>query len=188
MQPHDLWQLFNLRDTPYFQEALRPGEGARYPVEWFVGRDTEAERLSRTILGHAGSSRQSIRGSAGVGKSTLAQRVKALLAPQRLYSTPDAVALGHADGADEVCVRILSYVYETLLAVAQELGALVALEKDETVQNTRQLVRVFREATGLSGGIRVCQCSVAFQRDGLPHSTTRAPRNPAYSLCNCCRD
>jgi predicted kinase len=153
MQPHDLWQLFNLRDTPYFQEALRPGEGARYPVEWFVGRDAEAERLSRTILGHAGSSRQSIRGSAGVGKSTLAQRVKALLAPQRLYSTPDAVALGHADGADEVCVRILSYVYETLLAAAQERGVLVELEKSEAVQNTRQLVRVFREATGLSGGI-----------------------------------
>ena len=61
--------------------------------------------------------------------------------------------MGHADGSDEVCVRILSYVYETLLAVAQELGVLVALEKDETVQNTRRLVRVFREATGLSGGI-----------------------------------
>jgi hypothetical protein len=84
MLPHDLWQLFNLRDTPYFQEALRPGKGARYPVEWFVARDSEAERLSRTILGHAGSSRQSIRGSAGVGKSTLAQRVKALLASERL--------------------------------------------------------------------------------------------------------
>jgi nitrogenase subunit NifH len=99
--------------------------------------------------------RQSIRGSAGVGKSTLAQRVKALLASARLYSTPDAVALGHADGADEVCVRILSYVYETLLAAAQENGALAALEKDETVQSTRQLVRVFRETTGLSGGISV---------------------------------
>jgi hypothetical protein len=122
-------------------------------VEWFVGRDTEAERLTRTIMGHAGSSRQSIRGSAGVGKSTLAQRVKALLTQQRLYSTPDAVALGHADGTDEVCVRILSYVYETLLAAAQESGTLAALEKDETVQNTRQLVRVFREATGLSGGV-----------------------------------
>ena len=155
MLPHDLWPLFNLRDTPYFQEALRPGEGARYPVEWFVGRDAEAERLTRMILGHAGSSRQSIRGSAGVGKSTLAQRVKSLLAPQRMYSTPDAVALGHADGADEVCVRILSYVYETLLAAAQEKGGLGSLEKDDAVQNTRQLVRVFRETTGFSGGVSV---------------------------------
>jgi hypothetical protein len=153
--PHDLWQLFNLRDTPYFQEALRPGEGARYPVEWFVGRDTEADRLSRTILGHAGSSRQSIRGAAGVGKSTLAQRVKALLAPSGVYSAPDAIALGHADGTDEVCVRVLSYVYETLLSAAKEKGELAALEKDEAVQNTRQLVRVFRETTGLSGSVSV---------------------------------
>jgi len=155
MQPHDLWPLFNLRDTPYFQEALRPGEGARYPVDWFVGRDPEAERLARTILGHAGSSRQSVRGSIGVGKSTLAQRVKALLASERIYSTPDAVALGHADGADEVCIRILSYVYETILSVAQERGALGSLEENEAVQSTRQLVRVFRETTGFGGGVTV---------------------------------
>jgi hypothetical protein len=155
MKPQDLWQLFNLRDTPYFQEALRPGDGARYPVEWFVGRDSEANRLVRTILGHAGSSRQTIRGSVGVGKSTLAQHVKSALASEGLYSNPDAVALGHADGADEVCIRILSYVYETLIAAAQARDTLGDLEKSEVVQNTRQLVRVFRETTGVSGGFNV---------------------------------
>src|SRR3984893_11952562 len=171
MLPHDLWQLFNLRDTPYFQEALRPGEGARYPVEWSVGRDSEAERLSRTILGHAGSSRQSIRGPAGVGKSTLAQRVKALLAPSGVYSAPDAIALGRADGAVDVCVRVLSYVYETLLYAAQEKGELAALEKDEAVQNTRQLVRVFRETTGLSGGVSVSMIGrLSAGRSGYLHT------------------
>lgn len=152
MRTRDLWQLFNLRDTPYFQEALRPGDGARYPVEWFVGREAEADRLTATILGHSGSSRQSIRGSVGVGKSTLAQYVKAALTSERLLSSADAVALGHADDSDEVCIRILSYVYEALIASAQELRKLAALEKNESVQSTRQLVRVFRETTGLSGG------------------------------------
>lgn len=155
MKPQDLWPLFNLRDTPYFQEALRPGDGARYPVEWFIGREVEADRLARTILGHAGSSRQTIRGSIGVGKSTLAQHVKAILAPERLYSNPYAVALGHADGSDEVCIRILSYVYEALLSAGQEQDKLSALEKDEAVRNTRQMVRVFRETTGLSGGVSI---------------------------------
>jgi hypothetical protein len=84
MNPQDLWPLFNLRDTPYFEEALRPGDGARYPVEWFVGRDLEA-----------------------------------------------------------------------LIVTAQEQDKLAALEKSEAVQNTRQLVRVFRETTGLSGGLSV---------------------------------
>lgn len=153
MRPRDLWPLFNLRDTPYFQEALRPGDGARYPVEWFVGRQAEADRLIATILGHSGSSRQSIRGSVGVGKSTLAQYVKASVAGDRLLSSVDAVALGHADGSDEVCIRILSYVYEAVIAAGQEQHKLAALEKDESVQNTRQLVRVFRETTGLSGGL-----------------------------------
>lgn len=153
MRPRDIWHLFNLRDTPFFQDALRPGEGARYPVEWFVGRQAEADRLTATILGHSGSSRQSIRGSVGVGKSTLAQYVKASLASERLLSSVDAVALGHADGSDEVCVRILSYIYEAVIAAAQEQQKLSALERDESVQSTRHLVRVFRETTGLSGGL-----------------------------------
>ncbi len=155
MKPQDLWRLFNLRDTPYFQEALRPGDGSRYPVEWFIGRSVEANRLTRTILGHSGSSRQTIRGSVGVGKSTLAQHVKAVLAPELLYSNPDAVSLGHADSADEVCIRILSYVYETLIATARERDKLAALERCEAVQTARHLVRVFRETTGLTGGVNV---------------------------------
>lgn len=153
MKPRDIWQLFNLRDTPYFQEALRPGEGARFPVDWFVGREAEVDRLGATILGHQGSSRQSIRGSVGVGKSTLTQYVKATLAREQLLANADAVALGHADGADEVAIRILSYVYEALIAVGQERHQLSALERNESVQSTRQLVRVFRETTGFSGGL-----------------------------------
>lgn len=151
----DLWQLFNLRDTPYFQEALRPGPGSRYPVDLFVGRSVEADRLARTIVGHAGSSRQTIRGSVGVGKSTLAQHVKAVLAADGFLSSADPVALGHSDDVNEVCIRILSYVYEALVASAQEQGRLGLLEKSEASQSTRQLVRVFRETTGISGGLSV---------------------------------
>ncbi len=155
MNPRDIWQLFNLRDTPYFQEALRPGEGARYPVDWFVARETEVQRLGATILGHSGSSRQSIRGSVGVGKSTLAHYIKASLAHERLLSSIDAVALGHADGVDEVAIRVLSYVYEALIAAGQQRQQLSALERNESVQSARQLVRVFREATGFSGGLNL---------------------------------
>lgn len=75
------------------------------------------------------------------------------MAGERLLSSVDAVALGHADGSDEVCIRILSYVYEAVIAAGQERNKLPALERDESVQNTRQLVRVFRETTGLSGGL-----------------------------------
>lgn len=155
MKPQDLWARFNLRDTPYFQEALQLGSDARYSVEGFVARYGEARRLARTILGHAGSSRQTIRGTVGVGKSTLAQYVKALLVAERFYSNPDAVALGHADGADEVSIRILSYVYETLSAVAQAKDKLTTFERSAAAQNTRQMVRVFRETTGLAGGVNV---------------------------------
>lgn len=67
--------LFNLRESPYFQDALQAT--GRYPLSLFVGRDDAAEILLKKIVMSPGGTRQTIGGSAGVGKSTLAQYVKA---------------------------------------------------------------------------------------------------------------
>jgi hypothetical protein len=41
----NLWHLFNLRESPYFQQDLQASGKARYPIELFVGREAEAERI-----------------------------------------------------------------------------------------------------------------------------------------------
>jgi hypothetical protein len=55
------WHLFNLQESPYFQDTLGEG-GARFPLSLFVGRSQEQTRLLAGI-GGAASSRQGIGGT-----------------------------------------------------------------------------------------------------------------------------
>ena len=147
MAVRNLWSLFNLRESPFFQESLQAGEGPRPIEQLFVGRDDEVRRILDTIGSGGGSSRQAICGLPGVGKSSLAQYIKTQASEDRFLSAPDAVALGYADDTDIVAIRILGYVYEAIVAYA---GGEVP--DHEAVEDTRQLVRAFR-TTSVSGGI-----------------------------------
>ncbi|HEY0777359.1 MAG TPA: AAA family ATPase, partial [Gemmatirosa sp.] len=104
----------------------------------FVGRDAESERLLGGI-GSAPSSRQVVQGAPGVGKTTLVQHVKEQAARAGVLSAPEPVSVGHADSAETVYVRVLSAVYEAVLANGDFTTK--ALEPLETA---RQLVRAFR--------------------------------------------
>jgi hypothetical protein len=53
------WRLFNLRESPFFQEPLQAG--TRYPMSLFVGRATDTDRLLNKITRSPGSSRQTVR-------------------------------------------------------------------------------------------------------------------------------
>src|SRR6188768_3456188 len=79
------WNLFNLQESPYFQDTL--GDlGTRFPLSLFVGRDGETNRLLAAI-GGASSSRQAIGGQPGIGKTTLAQLVKATAVEHGYWAT-----------------------------------------------------------------------------------------------------
>jgi hypothetical protein len=148
----NVWALHNLRGSPFFQEALESGDGARHPIELFVGR-TQQLRRHLAVVGSAGgpsgSSRQVISGLPGVGKSSLAQAVKARAASHGYLSSPEPVALGHEDDTDAVAVRILDYLYQ---AIVVRGGTKV--EREEVVEDVRQVIRVFR-VRNLSGGLSI---------------------------------
>jgi hypothetical protein len=71
----NLWGLYNLRSSPYFQATLRSDTEAT-PLGLFVGRERERQLLLTTI-GSTRSSRQAVAGRPGIGKTTLVQAVKA---------------------------------------------------------------------------------------------------------------
>lgn len=149
----NIWALHNLRGSPFFQEALESGGGARYPIELFVGRTRQLQRHLAVIGSAGGSSRQVISGPPGVGKSSLAQAVKARADRHGYLSSPEPVALGHEDDTDAVAVRILDYLYQ---AIVVRGGAKV--EQESAVEDVRQLIRVFRVrnlSAGLSIGVPV---------------------------------
>lgn len=130
----NLWQLFNLRETPFFQETL----SERYPLDLFVGRTGEVERLLAGI-GSGDSSRQLIEGPPGVGKTTLAQYVKHHAAEAGYLSSSSPIGVSSTETTDTLLVGLLGYVYESILAVSDG-----RYSDREPMPTARQLVRAFR--------------------------------------------
>lgn len=150
--------LFNLRETPYFQDALQAS--GRYPLSLFVGRHDAATVLLRKIMMSPGGTRQTIRGAVGVGKSTLAQYVKAEAAEQfKLLTVSAPVSLGSAATTDQVCAQILRSAVEALLLGAQTRGTDVA--EAAPVRQASQLARIYQTTTGRSGGAGFFGASVS---------------------------
>lgn len=151
----NIWHLFNLRESPFFQDTLEASTDARYPIALFVGRTAEARRMLKEIGGKP-STRLAIKGPPGVGKTTLVQYLKSEVLRDAILSRPEPVAVSHSDTTDTFLLRLLSYVYETI--VSHPLHA--SVQDVEPVQSARQLIRAFRlRSGGLSltgpGGIGV---------------------------------
>lgn len=159
------WRLFNLRESPFFQEPLQAG--TRYPMTLFVGRAEDTDRLLGKIARSPGSSRQTVRGGVGVGKSTLAQHVKAEVASDSILSTPAAVSIGSSLTLDQFCALILRSVLDALVGTKPRHPALQRrLERAPAMRQAGQLVRIY-QATSRGGGL-----SVAGFGGSVSHTTT----------------
>ncbi|HET7234753.1 MAG TPA: AAA family ATPase [Longimicrobium sp.] len=146
-----LWHLYNLRESPFFQEQLTADPEARYPIELFVGRTAEVERLvSGVRQKRDSSSRQTVQGPPGIGKSTLVQQVKAHVAADGVVSHPGSVSVAHADTTQTVLLRILGYVYAAILGNTTNL----ALLDRPAMVTAKQLVIAF-QARGGGGGLTI---------------------------------
>lgn len=126
MRVTNIWHILNLRESPFFQDPLDPVTGAHYPIDLFVGRQREAEHILRG-LGSAPHSRHAIQGEPGVGKTTLVQYIKARVAEDGWLSEADPIAVTSAATADELLLRILAFVHDTLAA------------RDETLLNLKPM-------------------------------------------------
>lgn len=151
----DLWSLFGLAESPYFQDALAPG--SRYPPELFVGREEETRRILRHVASSP-SSRQVVHGPPGIGKTTLAQHAKHHLAREGYIVRwrPVAVTAGQSSAA--LLVDVLASVHEAVLTVVPKVSG------EEPMEAARGLVRAFRQ-TNLGGGISVVGSGLEASRE-----------------------
>lgn len=145
MSSYDLWSLFGLRESPFFQDTLSPGGSC--PTELFVGRQAETQRVLRTV-GSSPSSRQVLHGPPGIGKTTLAQHAKDALARDGYIVRWRAVGVVARQTSAGLLVDILASVHEAVLA------AWAGAADDESMEAARGLVRAFRQSD-VSGGISV---------------------------------
>jgi hypothetical protein len=150
-----LWHLYNLRESAFFQEQLTSDPDARYPIELFVGRQDEVGRLVGGILQKLGSSsRQTVLGPPGIGKSTLVQQAKASVAEHGVLSHPSFVSVGHADSTQTVLLRELSILARERLDASGVLVHLNNLENlsDEDAESAAWIIRDLRDPVQMSEG------------------------------------
>jgi hypothetical protein len=134
------WNLFNLKESPYFQDSLGD-RGARYPLELFIGRATETAQLLAGI-GGASSSRQAIGGQPGIGKTTLAQLAKASAVENGYWATNELLPFYPDDTVQRVMGGVLGGLYDAILT------ARPVASEHASMQRAQQYVRAFRLNSG----------------------------------------
>ncbi len=151
------WNFFNLQSSPYWQDPLGDRD-LSHPLSLFTGRQTELATLIQGLTGAGdSSSRRAIAGAPGVGKTTLVKQFKAK-ALELGYLTADGfVALVAGVNAEGLFGRVLSAVYDVILANRPATVDNVAMQSAQVlVRATRERIR----AGGLSAvsfGVSVSQ-------------------------------
>jgi hypothetical protein len=131
----NLWGLYNLRSSPYFQATLRSDAEAT-PLGLFVGRERERQLLLTTI-GSTRSSRQAVAGRPGIGKTTLVQAVKADAQEAAYWTSSEIMSLGSEGSSEDLLGRLLHGAYDAVLASFPAASG-------PAVEAAQQLVRSFR--------------------------------------------
>jgi hypothetical protein len=140
----NVWRVFGLRESPYFQDTLGSTERS-YPLSLFVGREQEASTLL-TAIGSSSSSRQAVGGATGIGKTTLIQYVKARAIDAEYWAADELVPFFEHDTVERLTGRILASIYDTCLAARPMIGDHPAMRA------AQQMVKVSRVQTSMSGG------------------------------------
>lgn len=111
------WNVYNLTQSPFFQQPLESGEQTPRPLSLFVGRQGELRRLRGAIHGAGDNATvQAIAGAPGVGKTTLVKELKALALDDGYLTTDSYVAILPNDTPGELFGRVLGALYDTILA------------------------------------------------------------------------
>jgi hypothetical protein len=113
-----IWHQFGLRETPFFQDVLKPATDRVYPASLFVGRSNELRRLARRIVG-ATSTRFIVQGGCGVGKTSFVNRLKCDLARYGVLSHEKPVRIT----PDMNCRALTSETLKVLLRIRHEARA-----------------------------------------------------------------
>lgn len=161
----NLWGLYNLRSSPFFQATLRADSEAM-PLRLFVGRQRERQLLLTTI-GSSASSRQAVAGRPGIGKTTLVQTVKADAQAEGYWSFDEIIPISAEGASEQLLGQLLSGVYDAVLANCPSAAG-------PEVEAAQQLVRSIRLR---GGGLTVSAFGV-----GLGGSQSESVATPPGAL------
>ena len=135
----NLWKLYNLQSSPYFQDTLHHGAPAT-PTRLFVGRKRERQLLLSTI-GSNRNSRQAVAGRPGLGKTTLVQAVKADALAASYWIADQLISISPESSSEVLLGQLLAGTYDAVLSCKPDAVG-------SAVKAAQQLVRSFRQQHG----------------------------------------
>ncbi|MCU0635315.1 MAG: AAA family ATPase [Gemmatimonadaceae bacterium] len=144
MTPKDriptLWDPYNLESTPFLHTPLDANDSAPHPLSLFVGRQRELHLLRENVVGAGrSSSRQAIAGAPGVGKTTLVKELKAQLHELGYLTTDTIIPILAQDDLTLLFGRIVSALYDTIVANQPHSAQHPALEAAETLVRSARI-------------------------------------------------
>ena len=161
----NLWRLYNLRSSPFFQATLRQDSEAT-PLSLFVGRQNERQRLL-TAIGGSRSSRQAVAGRPGIGKTTLVQAVKADALAAGYWASAEIIPITADLTSEDLIGQLLAGAFDAVLVSPTHASG-------PAVEAAQQLVRSIRMR---GGGFTVSAAGF-----GAGGSNTQAVSSPPGAL------
>ncbi|MXZ82213.1 MAG: ATP-binding protein [Synechococcus sp. SB0666_bin_14] len=135
----NIWEIFHLKSSPYFQTALQKDSNTK-PLSLFVGRQRELRRLLATIGSNLGS-RQAVAGRPGLGKTTLVQVVKDRARAAGYWTADDFISIT-TESSGVLLGQLLAGVYDAVVACNPDA------DDDPAVEEAQQLVCSVRLRSG----------------------------------------
>lgn len=161
----NLWRLYNLRSSPFFQATLRQ-DWEVTPLSLFVGRRNERQQLLNAI-GGSRSSRQAVAGRPGIGKTTLVQAVKADALAAGYWTSAEIIPITADLTSEDLIGQLLAGAFDAVLASCPPASG-------PAVEAAQQLVRTIR----LRGG----GFTVSAAGFGAGGTSTQAVSSPPGAL------
>jgi hypothetical protein len=146
----NLWKLYNLRSSPYFQATLRQDSEAT-PLSLFVGRHEERQRLL-TAIGGSRSSSQAVAGRPGIGKTTLVQAVKADALAAGYWTSAEIIPISADLTSEELIGQLLAGAYDSVLASSAQASGPAMEAAQQLVRSMRLRTKGAARSTGFCPG------------------------------------
>ena len=167
------WTPFGLSDDPFFQQPLEPTEDehARRPMSLFVGRENDISLLASQIVGSS-SSRATIEGPPGIGKTSFVNRLKTILTDHKVLTHVQPVRVVPRMTPRAFQGEVLKVLIAVHRALAAEAGTAAKVKGaakaeaslGETEKYWRRVGRITEGEDSTSGGISTAIVGVQRER------------------------
>lgn len=171
------WTPYGLGDDPFFQDPLAPTDDPARPISLFVGRGAEVQLLGGQVVGSL-SSRAVVQGSAGVGKTSFVNRLKAALADHGVLTHEEPVRVRPGMTPRQFCAEVLRVLLQIRATLEQEraggrAGYTRAALAAETSGDTeavfwRRVGRVVEGEDSVAGGLTLGPVGAQRERVRIP--------------------